>query len=427
MSQPDVLIVGAGLAGLACARQLHESGVRCLVLEASDGVGGRVRTDQVDGFLLDRGFQVLLTSYPSARRVLDYGALRLHSFHPGALVRFGGKFHRVSDPVRRPKDAFETAFSHIGTPLDKLRILRERRRLQRTPVEQILRKPESATYRALRRTGFSRSMVNRFLRPFLGGVFLDRDLETSSRMWEFVFRMFSEGEAALPEGGMEAIPAQLAARLPAGTIRLGAIAGSVEPGAATLLTGERIEASAVVVATENLEAADLLEEIPSAGGRGVTTIYFATEVPPIREPILVLDGDGMGPVNHVAVPSLVSPSYAPRGQALISANIIGIPEITDDALEAATRAQMRVWFGHGVKRWRHLRTYRIPDALPMQTQNSLDPPERPVRLKPGLYVCGDHRENASIDGALHSGRRAADAVKQELGIDRRVALPSRSR
>lgn len=427
MSQPDVLIVGAGLAGLACARQLHESGVRCLVLEASDGVGGRVRTDRVDGFLLDRGFQVLLTSYPSARRLLDYRALRLHPFHPGALVRFGGKFHRVSDPIRRPKEALETVFSRIGTPLDKLRILRERRRLQRTPVEQILQKPESATYRALRRTGFSRSMVNRFLRPFLGGVFLDRDLETSSRMWEFVFRMFSEGEAVLPEGGIEAIPAQLAARLPAGTIRLGAIVGSVEPGAVTLLTGERIEASAVVVATENLEAADLLEEIPSAGGRGVTTIYFATEVPPVREPILVLDGDGRGPVNHLAVPSLAAPSYAPRGQALISASIIGVPEMTDDALEAAARAQMRVWFGHAVKRWRHLRTYRIPDALPMQTQNSLDPPERPVRLKAGLYVCGDHRENASIDGALHSGRRAADAVKQELGIDRRVALPSRSR
>jgi phytoene dehydrogenase-like protein len=219
-SPVDVAIVGAGLAGLRCALGLHRAGLSCTVLEASDGVGGRVRTDIVDGFRLDRGFQVFLTAYPEAREALDYGALRLRPFAPGALVRRSGSFERLGDPFRRPRDLWGTLRARVGTTGDKLRVLRLRRRLRGKSPGEILAAPQTTALAALEREGFSRRMIDGFFRPLFGGVFLDRSLETSSRMLEFVFAMFARGEAALPEAGMGAIPAQLASRLPAGTVRL---------------------------------------------------------------------------------------------------------------------------------------------------------------------------------------------------------------
>ena len=191
----DAVIVGAGLAGLACGCELAQRGLSCVLLEASDGVGGRARTDQVDGFLLDRGFQVLLTDYPEAKRLLDYPALQLQSFEPGALVRINGKFHRVSDPWRRPSEAMSTLMAPIGSVSDKLDLGKLRAKLSGDSQED----PQAgqiSTMQYLRDFGFSSAMIDSFFRPFLGGIFLERELLTSSRMFEFVFRMFSSGEAS---------------------------------------------------------------------------------------------------------------------------------------------------------------------------------------------------------------------------------------
>lgn len=217
----DVLIVGAGLSGLCCARQLRQQGVRCLVLEASSGVGGRIRTDIVDGFRLDRGFQVFLTSYPEAKAILDYQALDLKPFLPGALIRYDGRFHEMTDPWRRPSSAIRSLFSPIGSITDKFRIARFRSRLLRGSIYDRFRDPETTSLQALQDAGFSPSIIERFFRPFLGGIFLDSELRTSSRMLNFVFRMFSLGKACLPAEGMEAIPRQLAAALSPDSIRLG--------------------------------------------------------------------------------------------------------------------------------------------------------------------------------------------------------------
>jgi len=410
----DVIIVGGGLAGLCCALRLHQGGIPFLLLEASDGVGGRVRTDRADGFLLDRGFQVLLTAYPEAQKVLDYRALDLRYFYPGAMVRFGGKFYKVADPWRHPLDGLKGVFSPVGAIGDKMKVGRLRRKTMKGSVEDLFRRQETTTLESLRGVGFSEKMIDRFFRPFLGGVFFDRELGISSRMFEFGFRMFSSGETALPGGGMGAIPNQIASRLPADSLRLNSRVESIQDRSVILSSGDKLTAHALILATEGPETARLLGEEKQAGSRSTTCLYFAADAPPFMEPLLILNGEGQGPVNSVTIPSLVAPAYAPQGQALIAVTIIGLPSLRDDQLTAAVRSQLAGWFGPRVSAWRHLRTYWIRHALPLQIPPLPDPtaPVRPVR--PGLYVCGEFGNPASLQWAMASGRRAAEAVTQAL-------------
>ena len=410
---PEVLIVGAGLAGLSCARRLAALGIPYQILEASDAVGGRVRTDHVEGFLLDRGFQVLLTAYPEARRVLDYTSLDLRSFYPGALVRFNGRFHRVADPWRRPIDAVTHVFSPIGTLWDKCAVARLRHRVRAGSIDELLQRPETTTHAALINAGFSDAMIGRFFRPFFGGVFLGRELRTTSRMLEFVFRMFSQGEIAVPASGMGAIAQQLARSLPRETIRLQTRVKGIQEGAVFLDSGERLHSRAVVLATDGATAAQLLDTQVVPHSQKVTCLYFATPKPPLAEPILVLNGDGQGVVNSLCVLSAVAPTYAPPESALVSVTVLGDPAASDQELETAVRSELATWYGHDVHhQWRHLRTYRISYALPQQYPPSQVSTDYPVRIRPNLFVCGDHYGTASINGAMESGRKAAEAVKE---------------
>ncbi len=409
MADHDVIIVGAGLAGLACALELQAAGGSPLILEAGDGVGGRVRTDQVDGFRLDRGFQVILEAYPECRRVLDYGALELCPFFPGAELWTGSGFARFVDPFRRPQDALTTLAAGVGTMGDKLKVARLRKEVLEGTPDSLLRDPDRPLLEDLQALGFSAGMIDGFFRPFFGGVLLDPRLTDSSRIFRYVFRMFSQGDISVPRLGMGEIPAQMARRLPEGSVRLGARVAAVGPGQATLQTGEELRGEAVVVATEGPEAARLLHGVREPTSKPATCLYFEASAPPVKGPMLVLDGEGRGPVNNLAVLSQVSPDYAPPGRHLVSVSCLGATP-GEAELQAAVRTQMARWFGPRVGEWRHLRTYRIPHAQPGQEPGVLEPPERSVRLVPGLFVCGDHRETASLQGALRSGRRAAESV-----------------
>lgn len=411
MTRRDVVIVGAGLAGLCCALRLHQSGRPFVLIEASDAVGGRVRTDLVEGFRLDRGFQVLLTAYPEARRVLDYDALDLRPLYAGAMVWSGGRMHRLADPWRHPVDAIASMLAPVGAVSDHLRVGSIRSHSRDGSLDDLFDRPEKTTLEHLRGAGLTDTMIDRFFRPFIGGVFLDRDLATSSRMFEFVFRMFAEGDTAVPARGMGEIPRQIADRLPAGSIRLNRRVLAVGDRSVRLDGGEQIDApGGVVVATEGHEAARLTGQPFQRSWRGECCLYFDAEQPPVSEPILVLDGEGVGPVNNVCVMSNASAHYAPPGRALVGATVIGSPETDPAELLAAVKNQLAAWFGPGVGAWRHLRTYRIPHALPDQPVDSLEPARRPVAVRPGLFVCGDHLDNASINGAMESGRRAAEAL-----------------
>ena len=412
-TNPDVLIVGGGLAGLCCARVLQEKGVSFQILEASDGIGGRVRTDEVDGFLLDRGFQVLLTAYPEAKKVLDYARLDLKSFAPGTISWYAGRMNKLIDPWRTPGAWWKVLQSEFGTLGDKVRIARLRNRLRGSSIEEIFRRPDRSTKEALQSARFSQQMIHRFFRPLLGGILMDGELKSSSRMYEFVFKMLLEGDATLPARGMGAIPAQLAEKLPPDAVRLNARVDELHENELKLADGEIFRARAIVVAADGPSAARLIGEVEPAS-RSVTCFYYAVEEPPVTEPVLFLNGDGAGPVNNFAVISQVAPSYAPPGKHLVSTTVLGTHKLTELQLSGFIIAQMKNWFGKVASTWQFLQGYYLTHAQPQQYPGALEPPQRPVRVRPGVYVCGDHRDNASIQGAMVSGRRAAEAVHADL-------------
>ena len=428
MDDRPVIIVGAGLTGLRCAGVLEERGVPWLMLESQDGPGGRVRTDYVDGFQLDRGFQVLLTAYPQARAALDLDALDLRAFEPGAVVRLPDGFARVSDPLRRPLRAPATLRAPIGGLADKLRVALLRRRLRRMPLERLWGRSERTTRDALADLGFSTTMVERFWRPLLGGIQLDASLTTSSRAFEFVVKMLASGDNALPAAGIQAIPDQLAARLTPGRVHYGTTVVAVDADGVWLEDGEHVRGRRVVVAVDGPTASRLVPSVPTPASNRVGCLYFAAERPPIDEPILVLNGAGSGPVNNLCVPSIVAPTYAPDGVSLVSVSVLGTsvegawappprhggatPGSADDVdLETAVRDQLRGWFGRRVDTWRLLRRYDIRHAQPRQRPPVLATPRRQVDFD-GVFVCGDHRDDASINGALQSGARTAVAVAE---------------
>lgn len=413
-AQVDVVVIGAGLSGLAAARQIQQSGLSVVIVESSDAVGGRVRTDNVDGFLLDRGFQVLLTAYPELATQVDMEALDLQSFDPGAFVWIKskngglGKGHVVSDPFRKPSTLLATTFAPIGTVIDKLRIVLLRLRVLRGVAPKLLRNADMSTLDALRSAGFSHRMIETFFKPLFGGVQLDPQLATSRRMFDIIFRSLSEGQSVLPSQGMQALPEQLASRLHPNTIHLNSPVESLDGSMVILRSGERIAARAVVVATDGPSASILLN-LPPVQSRTAGCVYFSTNTPPNDKKYVILDGSGKGPVLNVAIISNVAPSYAPPGKHLIAA---ALPGVISGNLEQLARQQLREWWGPQVDTWKHLRTYAISHGGPVQSA-PFSPKQR-VSLGDGRFVCGDHRDTGSIQGALYSGRRCGEAVVRSL-------------
>lgn len=406
----DTVIIGAGLSGLSCARTLAKAGIPFTLLEAADGIGGRIRTDEVDGFRLDRGFQVLLPAYPAAKRMLDYEALNLRPFYRGADVFYGGRFNRLSDPLHHPAQALRRFKDKLVPWRDKWFTLLLRKEI--FALKEVPRRTkEQPTEQFLLDYGFSPVFIERFFRPFFGGLFTERELRTSSRMFLFIFAMCDRGGTSIPARGMQVIPDQLAAGLPHGSVRLNSPVLSVAPGEITLGSGEIVRAGHIILAVSEDMAARLLPHSGPAkapAARSLTTMYFAASEPLPPTPILCLDGEGRGPVNHACILSNVSPALAPPGQRLISCNILGAPSSAQ--LESVVREQMTGWFGDSVARWRHLRTYQIRNAQPESRQLKVGDTECDPVIAPGLYRCGDYCQDASINGALLSGERAAAAV-----------------
>ncbi|MFG3712335.1 NAD(P)/FAD-dependent oxidoreductase [Micromonospora sp. NPDC047730] len=408
LAETDVVVVGGGLAGLAAARRLHRAGVPWRLLEAGGRLGGRVATDAVDGYLIDRGFQVLNTAYPRLGTLLDVDRLRLGHFTSGVLVRKGDRLARLVNPLREPTGAPGTALAGVGSLRDRLRLAALATGCATLPKGRLLAAPETTTETALRRAGLSDTIIEELLRPFLSGVFVERELETSSRVLSMVLRSFARGRIGLPAEGMAALPRAVADPLPAELIDLDTPVSAVAPGRVRTQAGD-IRCRAVVVAVDPPAAATLLPTLPAVRTHSYTTYYHSVQEAPLDEPILLVDGDRREIVANTVVVSRAAPTYAPAGRHLIATSVVG-PSAPP---EPTVRAELTRLYGRSTADWTHLTTVSVPDALP-----AAPPPQgrlrKPVALGEGLFVAGDHRDSPSIQGALASGWRAAGAVLAEL-------------
>ncbi len=411
----DVLVVGAGLAGLRCAVALQGAGLDVVVLEAQDAVGGRIRTDVVDGFRVDRGFQLLNPAYPAVRRWVDVDALCLQGFAAGvaALTDDGPAPTVLGHPLRAPRLLPATAAAGLRRPREVAAVLRWARplltpRRGRTLSEVLARHDDLTLDAALDRARVD-GLLGRVVERFFAGVLLEDDRSTSQTYALLLTWMFARGVPSLPHDGMQALPEQLAAPL-GDRVRLGAPvervgATSVEVG------GERVTARAVVVAA-GAPQAHALTGVERPVTKGVVTTWWATASPPTGSALLHVDGRTRagGPVVNCAVVSNAAPSYAPSGRHLVQASaLLGAGRVVD---EPAVRRHAATLLGADPAGWEVLARHEVPHALPAQPAPYSA--ARPVEVD-GVFVCGDHRDTGSIQGALVSGQRAADAVRAALG------------
>jgi len=411
----DVLVVGAGLAGLACARALTGHGLEVRVLEADDAVGGRVRTDHVDGFTLDRGFQVLNTAYPELPRVVDVATLDLRAFDSSVAISIDGRRVPIGNPLQKPSSATTALGIPVGGLGGKAAFGLYAGLCVTLPASSLRNRADVSASEAWRRANIPPDVVNAVLRPFFSGVLLEQEMSTSRRFTDLMMRMFARGRSTVPAGGMQRLPEQLAADLPAGTVRLGTPVHEVTPSR-VYTAGATHAAQAVVVATDPWTAARLLSgKVVAPPARGVTTVYHAAPPFPGASSTLLLDADRSPVANTIAL-SCAAPEYAPPGRVLVSTSMVhdAVPADVDGH---AVRGALARLHGTDTSRWEHLATYELPRALP--GMRAPHPMRRPVRLADGddrIYVAGDHRDTSSIQGALVSGRRAAAAVLDDLGV-----------
>lgn len=415
----DVLIIGAGLSGLSAGIHLQKDGLKVQIIEASDRAGGRVKTDKVNGFLLDRGFQVLLTAYPEAQAMLDYDALHLKHFSPGATIYYQKKFHTMADPFRKPMEGLGGVFSPLSNIGDKMKVLALKNRTKRLTIEEIFQEKEKPTRAYLKEWSFSPKMVRSFFKPFLGGIFLDPTLQTSSRFFEFVFKMFGTGYAAIPSSGMEAIPKQLLNQLDPGTVVYNERATKVEQGRVETVNGNVYTPKMVLLAVE----APALEVLVGYEGptamNGTSTLYFAMEEAPLKKDFLLLNGTGRGLVNSIAVLTNIQEDYSSDNRALISVSVVKPHEFNKEELLLEVRDELVALFGEEAERWLHLKSYNIINALPEMTEVDYPSQNDVKAYAPGIFICGDHTHDPSINGALRSGRLVADAISWKLALAKR--------
>jgi phytoene dehydrogenase-like protein len=415
LMKPTITIIGAGISGLTAAVYLHKKGYPIQILEASDRAGGRIKTDIVDGFRLDRGFQVLLTEYPETKALLDYNKLNLKRFLPGATVLYDGGQFEIADPFRRPSALLATVFAPVGSLKDKINTFFLKNKLVKISTSAIFNQQETDTISQLKKYGFSNKMIDRFYKPFFSGIFLENELKTSSNMFDFVMKMFSEGDAALPELGMEEIPKQLVAMLPENSIHYNTKVSAIENNKITCENGQTFETDKIIIATEAIVFASNYISETKQNFHSVSNVYFEADLAPNNKAIVVLNAaTNRKFVNNLVVMTNVSKKYAPENKVVIAVSVNGNPAIDDVTLAQNMKSELKTWYGNQVEDWKMIKTYRINYALPNQDKVTNELLDSEIQINENLFICGDHLLNGSINAAMKSGRLTAELIEKSF-------------
>jgi phytoene dehydrogenase-like protein len=422
-----IVIIGAGLAGLTCAKLLVEARQEVQVFEAADQVGGRLRTDyHGDGYRLDRGFQVLFTAYPAAKRHLNFTTLKQRTLDPGAILMQGEKQYEITDPLRQPTHVISSLLNPLISTGDKVRTLALRTQVMQTSVGKIFagelqnEGKDESTESYLRTRGFSDKIIDNFFRPFYGGIFLDRSLQTSARTFQFTFKMLAQGDIIVPAEGIQRIPEQLAAQLPHEALHCNTRVADIiiEDGRAKgvrLVTGETIEAEQVIVATSGPIAQKFTHKQVPSTPVSTTCVYFAGDERLYTSHKILLNTDPQAYVNNAVLMTNIAPTYAPPRKHLLSLTVLGDPAEDDETIAERARTEVSGWFpSHNLKRWKLLALYRIPFAQFAQLPGVYDDLPDNTTDVTGLFLAGEYTQSSSIQGAMHSGEYAANLVLKSI-------------
>ena len=400
---PSIHIIGGGISGLIAARVLEEHGLSATIIEATDRLGGRVKTDVVDGYSLDHGFQVLLTAYPAAKKYLDFDALELQEFLPGSAIFKNGKQKIIGDPLRNLSLLLPTLFSGIGTVNDKLKILALNRRLKKKSIQNIFAEKEQTTRVYLENIGFSEAIITNFFTPFFSGIFLENKLETSSRMFEFVYKMFGEGNAALPKDGIQSIPKQLFEKLKSTTIIFNTKVKSVENGSIKLESGETLKSNFTIIATQ---ASGLVSNLKNQATqwKSCDTLYFEVAKREIKKPLIGLIAAHNALINHIFYHTSLQTS-ATATKELLSVTVVDKQNLTNKQLVTGVQKELKELCN--IDSCTFIKQYNIPMALPnlQDIQYEMLPSE--TRLTETIFLAGDTQLNGSLNAAMIAGERAA--------------------
>ncbi len=405
-AHPKIVIVGAGISGLSAAMELERNGLTSTIFEKSDRPGGRVKTDLIDGWQLDHGFQVLLTAYPENKNFLDLDALNLKLFDPGAEISIDGKITTLSDPLRKPSETLNSVFSTAATLRDKWKIFQLRNHLQGMSVEEIFSSTNESTLDYLQKYGFSDRVIDQFFRPFFSGIFLEPNLETSSRLFKFIFKMFGEGHAAIPASGMQAIPDQMAAKIKS-KIQFHSEYASHKDHELQLSNGEKVDYDYLIMAYD-----PGIKKENSKKYKGTVNVYFS--IPKTKgKAIIRLFPEEDKLINNACIISNVSGSYSSSNRSLLSVSTTGIPSMSEDQLIPDVKKEVAELYGINESEITHIRSYFIPYSLPDISKPTMGS-EIEFDTQENVLFAGDYLMAGSLNAAMISGKKAALKIVKAL-------------
>lgn len=412
----DVIIIGAGIAGLTTALYLKKAGKNILVLDAADKVGGQLISEKIEGFTLDYGFRVLLSESPELERVIDIERLKPQKFSPGVYINLGEQpMKLLADPSRLPNRLFSTLFNGVGSVGDKFKLWSLKLKLRQMTVDEIFLQSEMSAQDALKSYGFSNSFVEKFLKPFFGGIFMDTELNGSRKMFDFYFKMLCEGNALLPEDGIETLAQQMAERLAGSELGLNTNVVKIDKQKVIIENGMEFTAPVIVLATENTDGIKGVPHIDRGNEETITTFYYKYSNSPFDESFPAVNGLKDKLINHIAVITDVSSRYSYTSDALISVNVIRDKGLSDDILAREVKKELKEWFGPAASYWELIKYFKVRRPIAEKVSNTLL--LNHVVLNPFLFKIGDFSLNGSINGAFSAGRQLAMHITGEKMLD----------